>query len=66
MPKLGANMTAVHYSTNTNNSVRTTIPIGLADILGLKKGDRLKWGIKKDGKDICLIVKKLNGGNNGI
>ena len=62
MPKLGTNMTSVHFSTNTHRSLRTTVPIGLADVLKLKKGDILKWDIKIDGKNIYLVAKKVENG----
>ena len=59
MSKMGWNKTAVHYSTKKHESVRTTIPIAFANILGINKGDVLKWDYCQDGK--YLTVKIVDG-----
>ncbi|MDD3492645.1 MAG: AbrB family transcriptional regulator [Candidatus Thermoplasmatota archaeon] len=57
MAKIGWNKTKVHYSTDKHQSLRTTIPIAFANIVGLKKGDVLRWDIYEENNAKYLIAK---------
>jgi len=41
-------------------SRRTTIPLPIAEILGVRSGDILKWTAIQIDKDIVVVVEKCN------
>ncbi len=48
--------TKVTVARPNTNSLRTTIPEGVAKVIGLKAGDTLKWKIEvKEGRMIVLV-----------
>ena len=50
--------TKVNLNTSRSQSLRTTIPIALAEILELKQGDSIKWSLEnRDGKYVLIIEK---------
>jgi len=55
----GMNMkTKVNLNASRSSSLRTTIPIGFAEILELKRGDSIKWSLEnREGKWILIIEK---------
>lgn len=40
------------------NSLRTTVPAGIANILDIKKGDYLLWTVKIRDNDFLVELKK--------
>ena len=58
MSEKGEQTILTHASTR-GNSLRTTVPIGVARQLGLKEGDRLRWEIRAENNDLVVLVKPL-------
>lgn len=44
------------------NSVRTTVPEGITEFLGVKAGDRLEWKMDVTDNKRMAIVSKASGG----
>ena len=63
MPKIGWNKTKVNYSTDKHHSLRTTVPIAFANLIGLEKGDILKWNFREGDNVKYLTVEVVNGNN---
>jgi len=51
--------TILTHASTRGNSLRTTVPIGVARQLGLKEGDRLRWEIRAENNDLVILVKPL-------
>jgi len=50
--------TKINLNAPGSPSLRTTIPIALAEILELKQGDSLKWSLEeREGKYVLIIEK---------
>ena len=58
MPEKGEETILTHASTR-GNSLRTTVPIGVARQLGLKEGDRLRWEIQAEDNNLVILVKPI-------
>lgn len=58
LPEKGEETILTHASTR-GNSLRTTVPIGVARQLGLKEGDRLRWEIRADNNSLVILVKPI-------
>lgn len=56
MSEKGEQTILTHASTR-GNSLRTTVPIGIARQLGLKEGDRLRWEIRAENNDLVILVR---------
>jgi len=54
----GEETTLTHASTR-GNSLRTTVPVGVARQLGLKEGDKLRWEIRADNNELIILVKAI-------
>jgi bifunctional DNA-binding transcriptional regulator/antitoxin component of YhaV-PrlF toxin-antitoxin module len=46
------------------NSVRTTVPEGITEFLGVKAGDKLDWRMHVDDGERAAIVTKRSDKNN--
>lgn len=46
-----------------SKSLRTTVPTGIVQQLGLKVGDELSWKLDKKNDEWCIIVKPLKKEN---
>jgi len=51
--------TILTHASTRGNSLRTTVPIGVARQLGLKEGDRLRWEIRAENNDLVILVRPL-------
>jgi len=49
--------TILTHASTRGNSLRTTVPIGIARQLGLKEGDRLRWEIRAENNDLVILVR---------
>lgn len=49
--------TIISKATTTGESLRTTIPIGIAKQFELKEGDKLDWTLKAENGKLIVIVK---------
>ena len=50
--------TKISRNTPNSPSLRTTIPLALAEILELKPGDSVKWSLEtREGKYVLIIEK---------
>ena len=50
--------TKVNLNTPTSPSLRTTIPTGIAEFLGLSPGDEVDWGFMKvEGRTVIVVSK---------
>jgi len=50
--------TKINLNAPGSQSLRTTIPIALAEILELKKGDFIKWSLEqREGKYVLILEK---------
>jgi len=55
---MGSVKTKVHRNTPTSPSLRSTIPQGIAEFLGLGPGDELDWQfVKHEGHTIIVVSK---------
>jgi len=52
--------TKINLNVPGSRSLRTTIPIALAEILGLKHGDTVKWSLETREKKYVLVFQKAN------
>jgi len=50
--------TKINLNAPGSPSLRTTIPIAFAEILGLKQGDSIKWSLEKREEKYVLIIEK--------
>jgi bifunctional DNA-binding transcriptional regulator/antitoxin component of YhaV-PrlF toxin-antitoxin module len=48
------------------NSVRTTVPEGITEFLGVKAGDKLDWKMDVDNGERAAIVTKKSDKNNQV
>jgi len=48
--------TILTHASTRGNSLRTTVPIGVARQLGLKEGDKLRWEIRADNNNLIVLV----------
>lgn len=46
------------------NSVRTTVPEGITEFLGVKAGDKLDWKMEVHNNERAAIVTKKSDNNN--
>jgi len=60
VPEKGEETILTHASTR-GDSLRTTVPIGVARQLGLKEGDKLRWEIRADNNNLIIMVKPVKG-----
>jgi len=51
--------TTLTPASTRGNSLRTTVPIGVARQLGLKEGDKLRWEIEADNNDLIILVRPI-------
>jgi len=51
--------TILTHASTRGNSLRTTVPIGVARQLGLKEGDKLRWEIRAENNDLVILVRSL-------
>ena len=48
--------TKVHIARKGSESLKTTVPKSIVDILGIKDGDTLKWEFEvKEGKPVACV-----------
>ncbi len=52
-------ITVLSKATTTSNSLRTTVPSGVAKQLKLKVGGKLDWEIKAENGQLVVIVTPL-------
>jgi len=43
------------------NSVRTTVPEGITEFLGVRAGDKLEWKMEVQDNNRIAVVKKASG-----
>ena len=56
--KLGTNATLLSLAIEKSSSLRMAIPVSVADKLGLKNGDRVKWDFGKMSDELIVTVRK--------
>ena len=58
MGRMKTNESRVAAAQSKSVSIRTTIPAHVAEMLGLKPGDTLKWKVDKDGEQWMATIRK--------
>lgn len=51
--------TKISKGTTNNNSVRTTLPAPIAQIMNIKAGDRVEWTVESNNDKITVTVAKV-------
>ncbi len=62
---MDAETTVLTKATSRSESLRTTVPAGIARQFRLKEGDKLEWVIEPRKNKLVIIVTPLSNGNNG-
>ncbi len=65
MYNMDAETTILSKATSKSESLKTTVPAGIARQFRLKKGDKLKWVIEPRKSKLVIIVTPLSNGSNG-
>lgn len=56
-------ITRITKATNKSNSLRTTIPIGIARQFNLSIGEKLNWEIKARNGDLIIVITPIKNEN---
>lgn len=51
--------TKISKGTTNNNSVRTTLPAPIAQIMNIKAGDSVEWTVESNNDKITVTVAKV-------
>ncbi len=57
--------TTLTKATSKSESLRTTVPAGIARQFKLKEGDKLDWEIKPRNKNLIIVVTPISIGKKG-
>lgn len=58
--------TVLTKATSKSESLRTTVPAGIARQFRLKDGDQLKWVIEPRKNKLVIIVTPISNGKDGV
>ncbi len=62
---MDAETTILTKATSKSESLRTTVPAGIARQFQLKEGDKLKWVIESRKNKLVIIVTPISNGKEG-
>jgi len=51
--------TKISKGASNNNSVRTSVPVNVAQALKVKAGDKVEWTVEIINDEICVTVTKV-------
>lgn len=57
--------TTLTKATSKSESLRTTVPAGIARQFELKEGDKLEWKIEPRNKKLVIVIKPISTGKKG-
>lgn len=52
-------VTSLTKASGKGDSLRTTVPMSIVKQFDLKEGDKIKWELRSNGKDIEIVVSPL-------
>ncbi len=62
---MGGETTTLTKATSKSESLRTTVPAGIARQFKLKEGDKLEWEIEPRNKKLVIVVTPISTGKKG-
>ncbi len=51
--------TTISRGASNNNSVRTSVPVNIAQALNVVAGDKIEWTVESINDEICVTVTKV-------
>lgn len=57
--------TTLSKASTRSESLRTTVPAGIARQFNLKEGDKLEWKIEPRNKKLIIVITPISNGKKG-